>query len=533
MWRPVGRGVETARLTSAPERQAIAALPRAGWLAGLVAVVALALAVRLAGLWPPSTSASVAPYDDEGVYIMAAQLLRQGVWPYRDFFFAHPPLGVVSLLPAVSLAFTEWGSPLSFGLARLLMVGMGTLTVALVGLAAARLWGGAGGIVAAGALALDPSSVANSRHIMLEAPMMLLVSAALLAGTLAADGSRSRATQGLLIGLASLVKAQAILVGIAEMLLAAAGRRWRDLTRLVAGMAVALVALLPFALVAGLDPLLRQIVLFQLFRPSDGLAGIGERLASLLAPTGLLFALAAAGGGLVVAWWSGARPGRGALAPVLLWVGLGLLGFLLSRSYYQHYASQVTPGLALLAGGLGVAQSNSRGWSWRAGSVMLATFALLAGMGVTIGRSLSVEPDRAFVVVARYLVDAAPPGTAVLSADAQFNYLASRPLPRAAGGYLVDSYGQLVYTGLGLGQDDLVSAARAALEARQAATVHEIMWRESAQALFRAQAEAAEIVVVHAVGRARLTDETQIWLEDRFWVAESTRRYTIYRRGQP
>ena len=112
---------------------------------GLAAITALALALRLVWLWPPVQAATQAPYDDEGVYVMAAQLLRQGIWPYRDFFFAHPPLGVLALLPAVSTAYTPWGSALSFGLARLLMAAMGAATATVVGLAAARLWGTSGG----------------------------------------------------------------------------------------------------------------------------------------------------------------------------------------------------------------------------------------------------------------------------------------------------------------------------------------------------------------------------------------------------
>ena len=42
------------------------------------------------------------------------------------------------------------------------------------------------------------------------------------------------------------------------------------------------------------------------------------------------------------------------------------------------------------------------------------------------------------------------PGTAVLTTDEQFNFLAARPPSRNATGYLVDSYGHLIYLGLGL-----------------------------------------------------------------------------------
>ena len=525
-------GSAAGEVLAGPAPPAHAAVPSRWWTVALAVVAAVGLALRLVWLWPPTQGVVQAPYDDEGVYVMAAQLLRQGQLPYRDFFFAHPPLGVALLTPAVSVAFTPWGSGLSFGLTRLLVVLMGTVTVVLVGLAAARLWGAPGGVIAAALLALDPASVAASRHILLETPMALLLAAALLAAVGTGERRFGPLLTGLLAGLAALVKVQALAFGLAYLVVLGIRRRPRALLLAGAGLAAAAAVIVPAMLAVGPGRFLRQVVLFQVARPGDGLFGLPERLTALLAPGGLLLGLVGAAGGLACAWRYGRPESLRRCLPVAIWTALGLAGFLVSRSFYPHYTSQVMPGLALLAGGLGTALLPAvRPARWRRPA--LAVLVLIGGGVAALGLApvVTPRPDDIFARVARYVADATPPGKAALTTDAQFNYLASRPLPSAAGGYLVDSYGQLVYTGLGLDEGSLIEAARQALAVRAGATVHEVMWRPAAQALLRDHLRAAEVVVVHGVGRARLTAETQAWLNQEFRLAESTRRYDIYRRG--
>ena len=97
--------------------------------------------LRMAELWPPSYGISQYPYDDEGVYAGASQLFVQGIMPYRDFFFAHPPLAAISYAPAMLYHFTEWGSPTSFMDARYLSVFYSLVTLVLVFFIAYRLAG--------------------------------------------------------------------------------------------------------------------------------------------------------------------------------------------------------------------------------------------------------------------------------------------------------------------------------------------------------------------------------------------------------
>jgi hypothetical protein len=515
---PAGTGVEARRLAAG------------GWYGlALVAITAVGLALRVAGLWPPVQGVVQAPYDDEGVYVMAAQLLWQGSLPYRDYFFAHPPLGPLLIAPALALNFTPWGSALSFGSARLLVALMGAAAVPLVGLAAGRVWGMPGGVIAAGWLAVDPASVANSRHVLLDVPMTTLAAAALLAATSA--GRRAGVLSGVLAGLATVVKIQAALLIVALALAPVLRRQWRHAAAVAAGALGAALAALPIILMAGADPFVRQVGLFQLARPADGLATTAERLAALLAPAGLATGLIAAALGLVVAGMTGVARRQDGWQPAALWVAMGLIGFLVSRSYYPHYASQLAPGLALLAGGLGTALG---GAPVRRAVRAVAAAGAVACVGVAAWQTAPIvapRPDAMFATVARYVADAVPPTGAVLATDAQFNVLASRPLPRAADGFLVDSYGVLTYTGLGLDQGSLSDAVVLTLSPRPATTVDEVIWRPAAQALLRDHLGAAGLVVIHEVGRRRLTPETQAWLADRFSLAESTRRYEIYRRG--
>ena len=43
---------------------------------GLALIAVVGLALRLVWLWPPVRGVTQAPYDDEGVYVMAAQMWR-------------------------------------------------------------------------------------------------------------------------------------------------------------------------------------------------------------------------------------------------------------------------------------------------------------------------------------------------------------------------------------------------------------------------------------------------------------------------
>jgi hypothetical protein len=117
-------------------------------------------------------------------------------------------------------------------------------------------------------------------------------------------------------------------------------------------------------------------------------------------------------------------------------------------------------------------------------------------------------PDPIFATVARYANDAVPPGAAVLATDEQFDFLASRPPSHTSTGYLIDSYGHLIYLGLGLDTrswDDLLAAA---IHGTHSDDPYRVMWAPRAQADFLARARQAALVVLHERGFPRLRADT-------------------------
>jgi hypothetical protein len=130
-------------------------------------------------LWPQERGLTQLPFDDEGVYAGASQLFIQGILPYRDYFFAHPPVAAIAYAPAMAYHFTAWGSPTSFMGARYLSVGYSLLTLAFVLLIGWRLAGIWGGAISGGLWALDGRAVEINRKVMLDGPMVLLSCAAL------------------------------------------------------------------------------------------------------------------------------------------------------------------------------------------------------------------------------------------------------------------------------------------------------------------------------------------------------------------
>jgi hypothetical protein len=96
--------------------------------------------------------------------------------------------------------------------------------------------------------------------------------------------------------------------------------------------------------------------------------------------------------------------------------------------------------------------------------------------GVTTRRE-----NRKFELVARYVNDAVPPGTAVLTTDEQFNFLAARPPSRNATGYLVDSYGHLIYLGLGLNNRSWGDLWGDVFGGKRSNDVYSALWKPAAQ----------------------------------------------------
>ncbi len=532
----------------------------------LAALLGVGAWARLNVLLPQARGLTQFPYDDEGVDAGAGQMLLQGILPYRDFFFAHPPLAAVVYTPALAYHFTPWGSPTSFMLARYLSVAysLGVLVglFALGGLFAqpARAPGAAqepaasgwtawrtplaAGSTAALLWALDGRAVEINRKIMLDQPMILAAVLAVLAYFWAwrrpdqAADRRLLALAGLLAAVSLLIKVQ----GLACLAALGLDLLWRlpwrrgagapgqarpgDLAALAGGALAAAGLVLAPPLIVAPSQFIRMAGFFQLLRPSDGVVAPADRIANLtaiVAPgphlllNGPTMYLAALGFLALTGWAIRTRPAaddpaRARRRLIVIWSFLSILLFTYSRSFYNHYYVQLVTPLCLLAGAIWLplaprpAQDRrGRGWRLAWGVALLPALALL--IPTWQGLTLRYD-DPIFTIVGRFAGDAVPPGTPVLTSDEQFNFMAARPPSHSATGYLIDSYGHMIALGLDLANRSWADLLTAALHGAHSDDAYAVMRRPAPQADFLARARRAALIVVHDRGKARLTPET-------------------------
>lgn len=553
---------------------------RARVVALAAAVFIGAFLVRGALLWPKSVALIESPYDDEGVYAAAAQLLAQGALPYRDFFYGHPPAGPLAYLPAVLYHFTAWGSPTSFLDARYLALLYSALTAAVGSIVASRLWGMPGGALAGLLLAVDPQLVWTGRHVMLEAPLLLLTASAALA--YATARGRAGAAPGWLVvaglcgGLAGAVKLPGLVILAAIALDLLSRRRWHGAAMLALGAGLAWLPVAAFVIWQRASDPLGQFVWFQLLRPGDGVRGALPRVMGLVSagPLTALLGLAAVVALRAVtlapevlrgAGRTAAVSGSGPPVPVAasravagspgaprgaarrandMDAGRSLLGWwllltvamlFLSRSFYAHYGAQLALPLAILAGALPALLARGlRADAWARRLTLSLGLALgllgLLAFASAVRADFSARPDGIYQLVGRYVGDAARPGQAVFALDAQFPFLAARPPAREyRGRYIVDGYGSLLYNGLGLAGASLPTLAGRLFAPPLAADPYAVMWRPEVQRMLVTAIEDSDVAVIDAKSDGRLTDETRRWLASRGVLVERQERYAIYR----
>jgi 4-amino-4-deoxy-L-arabinose transferase-like glycosyltransferase len=555
---------------------------QSGWLRALAIAGTLALLVVFAAwvrgsmIWPESVGLNEAPYDDEGVYATAAQLMLQGKHPYRDFFYAHPPLGPALLAPAADYHFTPWGSPTTFMLLRYASLAYGALTVGLVFLIGWRLWGYLGGLLGGALLAIDPLSVWAGRHVMLEGPLLFLMALAVLAYVLACEEHRPPPALLLFAGFfaaaAGGVKLQGLVILLAMVVDLLIRRRGLLLANLLAG---SFIFWLPFWgyltwLDSG-DPL-GQFIFLQLLRPSDGIEHQFDRADALWAGGWLLLVVAAlALVALPALLFRPAGPARrrrprrvgeasgmrravaaiGATSRVepehpshgwtllLPWLLFTVAMLAFSRSFYAHYGAHLSLPLAILAGAvpLIVARGMAAGWGGR-----------LTGLGVTAAACLILvwlgpstweatgerETKPIYTIVSRYATDAVGPDAGILALDAQFSFRAARrPAREDHERFLIDSYGMLMYHGLAIeGMSPWDRLRRVATDS-PGRDPYVVMWRPAAQNQLRESIKRSDLVIIDKTSDGRLTDETRRWLATQGELAVRQEDYVIYRIKQP
>ncbi len=185
--------------------------PRARLALGAVTARSIAagsavLALGLSLIWflLPGNLFGVAPYD-AGVYFGVALRLVDGVVPYRDFVFVHPP-GIAFVMAPLALLSKVTGASAMFVVSRLLTAAVAAANAGLTALVV-RHRGRLAMAVAGVGMALFPYAATVSHDLKLEPYLVLLCLLALLvAQRPGAPSTRRLLAIGLLVGFAGAIK---------------------------------------------------------------------------------------------------------------------------------------------------------------------------------------------------------------------------------------------------------------------------------------------------------------------------------------
>jgi hypothetical protein len=149
------------------------------------------------------------------------------------------------------------------------------------------------------------------------------------------------------------------------------------------------------------------------------------------------------------------------------------------------------------------------------------------------GAHSRAHENRSFELVGRYVNDAVKPGTPVLTTDEQFNFLAARPPSRNATGYLVDSYGHMIFLGLQLNTRDWGDLIQTALKGHHSDDVYAVLHLPPAQLDMLDRARNVPLIVIHEKGVPRFTQAALAEIARLGTIVEQQRNYTIYRVTSP
>ena len=327
------------------------------WRAFLLAVAALAFLARIVAVLRAGGLGGDFGYDD-GVYYASAAAFVHGLVPYRDFVVVQPP-GILVLLAPFAAIGQVTGDATGIALARVAFMLLGALSAVFVTVLAARIVRPAG-VVAGLLYAIWPVAVTFERTTILIPPQSTLMLGALVvlgAGTATWAPqlpARRAGLAGAALGFAGAIQLWAAVptAAIGLWLVAGAVRhpeRRRALGGFVAGGVLALTAVAgPFLVAAGW-PMVRQVVLDQLARPSMDLGvlsrlrpmaiGSASGLARVVMPNPVVVVVAAAA--LALAGVAAVTSPR---ARVFVGIGLAQVAFLLTANvFFPHYGSWAGP----------------------------------------------------------------------------------------------------------------------------------------------------------------------------------------------
>ncbi len=446
------------------------ALQRVSPLSIALGASAVALALGIFQLSQPNAIGGLLTYDD-GVYAGVGMRLVQGVLPYRDFVYLHPP-GMALVTVPFALIGLAAGSHVTLGLDRVLTVVVAALNPALAGLLV-RKSGRLAVAVASFALALWPLTPTADTGVRLEPFVVMFV----LLGALVLFRSESPSWRrllagGLLVGFACTIKVWGLMPALAMLLVWAPS--WRRGRWVALGVGLGgLIPCLPFFLAAPHaflhevvgDQLIRQQIISTPFTERLALiAGIGSAngIGPMYLPTALIlvaWALGAVGAvlGFGLAWRERTRTEWFALAAGVI-TFLAMMRSPIIANFYAYFPAAV---LAPLVG-------LSAAFCWRAvralsgrtaGShlVRKATASLVA-VALLVGAATAVSDVGSFDVsylsngwtptgLSRYI----PSGACVIADNVAFLEVTDRLAPSQAGcPAVIDSFGMYLAEDNGL-----------------------------------------------------------------------------------
>jgi hypothetical protein len=407
-------------------------------------------------------------YDD-GVYMAAATRLGDGVVPYRDFVFLHPP-GILLLLTPVAVLGRWVGTAPANEAARLLVMGAAMAGVMLFA-RVVRLRSDLALAVGLAVFALHPDAVLADQAIYLEPFLIvacLIGTALVFDGEQFADVHRRWWSGGVVFGVAALFKLWAVFPLLAIVVIGVVMRRWADVARLACAAAGTFAALcLPFLALAP-SAFVRYVFVVQASRTDPGSAPVTSRVGNLLLlPSPILDLQSSIGssrvlvGGAVglvlgIVTWSVVRTRQQPLS-TLEWysfvsVGLVVAAFLVAGDYFAHYGAFAALFFGLVASGtivrLTSVDANARAASTggRAGPIVITaglcfTVVLLVAYGMHILRVTTTEQTLSSAALDR-IAAVVPADRCVVTDNASIllmsgRFTADRPdCPR-----VVDSFG--------------------------------------------------------------------------------------------
>jgi hypothetical protein len=464
-------------------------------LAGIAALILRGWPLR-AGLTPWPLPADF----DEGVYFASAALWVQGVLPYRDFVFVHPP-GIVYLMSWAA----AWGEPLAlsdaFSLGRLLSPVLGAASAVMVGRLAGRFLPAPAALLAALLYASGSEVVSVERGIFLE-PALNVLCLAMASLTLGAV-ERDRVWlgivgAGLCAGAAVAMKWWALLwVLVACGLLLHRRRFGLALAFALACIFVGGLLIVPLALQAP-QAFFEQTVMLQLWRPGDRLVGVWSRVPYIFGGRRPVAALLA-----VLGFVSTLRHFRKAQpAPQIYFAAmyaLTVVAFFAAASYWPQYNAHLAASEMVLAGcgAAALVRFLAQRLSWLGQNPAL-TGVLTVSLALPSFLQVVLEMGQARSMNAPVVPSDVPEQACVLAFEPAW-LLAANRLPAAP--FLVDSYGSMLLDAVKTGQR-FTSATEAFHSAPAQRHIREVL-------------QSCRFVLLGERGRRQLSEATLQWLNSR------------------